>query len=392
MKTSKPGLLFSLLLAMVLPACSTPGGLPDGFPTATPSHVPQDHPSLPEKPDQTLLHPLPLQRIAGKIAYESSSSQFNNPNPTADLSLYVYEKGKARRLSTDTLPSSLDLNHQFAFENSQLGYFGSDEGQSIALYMQALDGGEATRLRLSQTGSPGMTAMPGISLRWALSATNKLAVAITPAAGKVDIWLGKPDGTGLLNVTQAPGNYFDLSWSPDGSKLAYFSDQPSPGIYVMDAAGGNRQRLSAEETINCFEPSWSPDGSKILFSAAQGGIIHLFTVRPDGTELTQLTHDGSANYRGHWSPDGSKILYTMNSGAVYKDDIFVMNADGSQPVNLTKNPAQDVDPVWSPDGRQIAFTSSRNGNQDIYVMNADGTDPFNLTNSPGDEYRAVWAE
>ena len=55
-------------------------------------------------------------------------------------------------------------------------------------------------------------------------------------------------------------------------------------------------------------------------------------------------------------------------------EIYTMDPDGSQMTNLTQNPATDTNPIWSPDGKRIAFISDRRGGTgDIYVMNADGS-------------------
>ena len=62
-------------------------------------------------------------------------------------------------------------------------------------------------------------------------------------------------------------------------------------------------------------------------------------------------------------------------------DIYTIRTDGSELTNLTNNPAHDANPIWSPDGKHIAFESNRNGFMQIYLMDADGSNVIQLTNN-----------
>lgn len=97
----------------------------------------------------------------------------------------------------------------------------------------------------------------------------------------------------------------------------------------------------------------------------------LFTIKPDGTELTQLTNTREFEQHPSWSPDGQKILFTRGR-ALTNMDIYVMNADGSGINRLTEHPERDERAVWSPDGSQIAFMSQRDGHSTIWLMDPQG--------------------
>ena len=78
-------------------------------------------------------------------------------------------------------------------------------------------------------------------------------------------------------------------------------------IYVMDADGGNRRRLTNSPRDE-WSPVWSPDGERIAFSSKRG--------------------DDWNQRNGDW-------------------DIYVMDADGGNIQNLTNNPlAHDLQPMW----------------------------------------------
>jgi Tol biopolymer transport system component len=165
---------------------------------------------------------------------------------------------------------------------------------------------------------------------------NGLIAFMRPGTvGEYDIWVVRPDGTGLRRVTESPANRSD-----------YF-------------------------------PDWSPDGSTLLFErrkldpAAAGGDEALYAVSADGRGFRQITHcrgecwsDGEAA----WSPDGDRIAFMRATGPRSAPGpslvtIYIANADGSHVTQLTRAPRgyEDHYPTWSPDGRTIVFQRDTSG-------------------------------
>jgi Tol biopolymer transport system component len=138
-------------------------------------------------------------------------------------------------------------------------------------------------------------------------------------------------------------------------------------------------------------PQWSPDGKLILFSsdyaATPKSVISLFTIKRDGSGLKRLPlATGFFNGEGTWSPDGKNVAYTFDESNVpaHPQGIEVARSDGSYPYALTRtdNPATELEgkAAWSPSGDWIAFTEyfGQDQSQILKVRDVGGT-PTPLT-------------
>jgi Tol biopolymer transport system component len=195
----------------------------------------------------------------------------------------------------------------------------------------------------------------------------------------------EPDGSGVVDL-QAPLGAADLSWSPNGQRVAFEADPNGDGnleVFVMDADGTNLLQLT-DSAGRDYWPDWFPDGQRIAFTSERNGAPNIYVMNADGSDQVALTDDPDvANMQPDVSPNGQHILFQRES-FVEPPTIWVMNADGSDRHALTAQGLHaDTDPQWSPNGRTIVFSSNREGTFEIYVMEADGADPVQLTASPG---------
>jgi len=121
-------------------------------------------------------------------------------------------------------------------------------------------------------------------------------------------------------------------------------------------------------------PQWLHNGKLLLYSALDRstGKMKIWTMKPDGTEPTQLTQSSGYNdIEPVWTPDGAQIVYASDRGVAngkQNYDIWIMNVDGSNPQQLTTNGSRDDKPVVSQDGKTIFFRSNRGLKWDIWVM------------------------
>ncbi|WP_019954569.1 TolB family protein [Yoonia vestfoldensis] len=115
---------------------------------------------------------------------------------------------------------------------------------------------------------------------------------------------------------------------------------------------------------HCDGPDYTPDGAWIWFNAERDGAVDLWRIRPDGTNLEQMTDDAAVNWFPHPSPDGLHILYlaypprTKGHPANLDVTLRLMPAAGGTPrdlVHLHGGQGTINVPCWAPDSRRFAF-------------------------------------
>lgn len=214
-----------------------------------------------------------------------------------------------------------------------------------------------------------------------------------------DIFVANADGTGVVALTDAPGDDAQPTFSPDGGRVAFVSDRdrepeepPVDEVYVVDVDGTDAERVT-RDLANASSPAWSPNGGRIAFVSDRGGVFDIWTISPDGANPRNLTNSPRrADFQPSWSPDGKKITFDTTQ---FAGDVWVMNSDGTGQRNLTPTPyVGEYEPSFSPDGRSIAFTRSpRNGRvqSDIWKMRAsDGLARVRVTDDPNPEGFPDW--
>ncbi len=140
----------------------------------------------------------------------------------------------------------------------------------------------------------------------------------------------------------------------------------------------------------------SPKPGPIVFAANRTGNIsgksHLYTIEPDGSNLTQLTHDDFDYASPRWSPDGKTIVFQGPRTIANPDafPLYVMDANGK---NMRLLVPQGVQPAWSPEGNCIAYSKDPRcggvcANWDIFILDLEKKTERSLTNDP-DYYETV---
>ena len=194
--------------------------------------------------------------------------------------------------------------------------------------------------------------------------------------GNTEIYMMDADGGNQERLTNHPWADIHPDWSPDGTKIAFVSnrDGVAPEIHVMDTDGMNLIRLTDGQGRK-WHPAWSPDGKKIAFSVDHGR-DYIAVIDADGKNREKLEDRARCP---SWSLDGKQIAFV--SAIDDGHEIYVKGVGGQERKRVTHDFVAKLNPSFSPDGRRIAYDAHPDGVGHIYVVGADGRNRVMLTHN-----------
>jgi Tol biopolymer transport system component len=204
---------------------------------------------------------------------------------------------------------------------------------------------------------------------------------IAPYSSQRDIFVIKPDGTGLQNLTNDALVDSKPVWSPDGSKIAFVTLEGGQGVLrVVNVDGTGLRKVINDQIEWTARVTWSPDSQALAYVATPS--MHLWRVNVDGTQKTQLTtfKVGAADWGAN-----NKLVFNLTEPS-WADwmQLFSINPDGSGLTLLTRG-GRKFDPFWSPDAQQLVFQHLGYGG--VVLSKADGTEP----DAVGDGWHQAWS-
>jgi tricorn protease len=143
--------------------------------------------------------------------------------------------------------------------------------------------------------------------------------------------------------------------SPTGVRAAFeFRGE----ILTVPAEKGDSRNLTNTPGVHERSPAWSPDGSRIAYFSDAGGEYTLHVAPHDGRgDVTTMRLNGAGFYANlRWSPDSQKVAYTDNAQALWVLDV----KGGTPPQKIgaarVYGPISTLSFAWSPDSRWVAYT------------------------------------
>ncbi|HJS17103.1 MAG TPA: hypothetical protein VJ785_00030 [Anaerolineales bacterium] len=178
---------------------------------------------------------------------------------------------------------------------------------------------------------------------------RKILFANRNTEGPTSLWTVDSDGENADLLYSGPSTIVSADWSPSGDKIAFAMavDQPDAyEIFLMNADGSDVRQLTRGLSGIGGSVDWSPDGRSLLIYAGPPGDKNIFLIDVAAETAAQLTNGGN-NASAVFSPDGQWIAFISlrnNDQA----DIFIMRPDGSDVRQVTSHPEPDWQPQWEP--------------------------------------------
>ena len=151
------------------------------------------------------------------------------------------------------------------------------------------------------------------------------------------------------------GRFQQARLSPTGARAVF---EARGEILTAPAEKGDIRNLTNTPGIAERDPSWSPDGKRIAYFSDESGeyALHLRPQNGSGpVEKIDLGKPPAFYYAPTWSPDNKKIAYTDN-----RLQLWYIDLDKKTPVRIDADiydsPFRDLNPDWSPDSKWIAYT------------------------------------
>jgi tetratricopeptide (TPR) repeat protein len=143
----------------------------------------------------------------------------------------------------------------------------------------------------------------------------------------------------------------EARWSPDRNYHVYVTKEPgtyTPLVYIQgptDQWGNTPTWLVSKLSRVSYDPVWSPDGSRIAFVSQENGSDDIWVVYTDGSGAQNLTRNiWEWDKHPSWSPNSSRLVFWSNRTGVKQ--IFVIDVNGQNLRNLSNTVWDEYDPIW----------------------------------------------
>ena len=232
----------------------------------------------------------------------------------------------------------------------------------VAMYMVRVGlPGEAPALSRDVRPAPTIAPRPTPTPAWYGSV---IAVVVPADAGEAVV-LVEPDANAAPRQLVPPFDEIGrLSWSPDGSSLAFSARlENNWDLYRVSRDGTALERLTTHPAYDDW-PAWSPDGRHLAFSSNRDGNLDVYRLAATEGELAapqRLTEGTDPAIEPAWSPDGGSIAFAAWHDGWYRVEAVAASGDDRRVVADNGGGSDLRAPEWSPDGDAIVSVDGRYG-------------------------------
>ena len=234
---------------------------------------------------------------------------------------------------------------------------------------------------------------------YAISRTGTLAYLPARANTGSFVWVGR-NGNETPIKGLPPRPYTTIALSPDGSRLAFATEDRDSDIWVWEIAREILSRLTSGPS-NDWLPRWTPDGQRLVFRSDRAGPFNLYSVPADGSGLVErLTTSDKDQYPNSVTPDGMVLASELRPKtgfdivrfpAVTLSQRSGNTSDASAVTVLVSSSSAEFAANISPDGRYFAYQSDESGGFEVYVKPYPPVGQARWQISMGGGMAPVWA-
>jgi Tol biopolymer transport system component len=236
---------------------------------------------------------------------------------------------------------------------------------------------------------------------------SRIVFAGLKGKGQANIYTTEADGSHRRMLTTTDDN-FTPNWSKNGKQIVWTRLgvlKPSPmarsrlrrgipggNLMIMDEDGSGKHSLY---TGLALSPGANPSTGRVAFSTVDGDSLDVWTIKPNGLGLQQLTDYGIGSYTvfGDWAPDGDSFAFTWSPGVTRGPSGYSLwvapTSDPTDTLLLASGVSEIFAPVFTLDGSRVVFVRQDGEDYEIFSVKTDGTGEKQLTLNPGMDILSV---
>jgi tricorn protease len=178
--------------------------------------------------------------------------------------------------------------------------------------------------------------------------------------------------------------------SPSGARAVF---EIHGEIVTVPAEKGDIRNLTNSPDVADRDPAWSPDGKRIAWFSDESGEYALHIRDQNG--LSNVTRIDLGNppsyfYAPVWSPDSKKIAYTDK-----RLNLWYVDLEKKTPVKVDTDyydsPFHALNPVWSPDSKWLAYAKQLKSHlHAVFIYGLETSNANQITDGFSDALYAGW--